>query len=289
MCETIEIREPEIFGDTECPIAENPLWDERSHTLYWRGSNGDLYRRKTNDPAAEMESVQLPGIIGGFVFGENDGELILLGERGLIRKYRWGEDAQTIAVMPGAHEGTLINDVIAAPDGSIFFGVLKDYYFQAEKQTGKPGSLWQFTAERKFIQWETDAGGTPNGMAFSCDRSKYYFAVTDHQCIYEYDYPAMTGKRKFITPGHSADGITIDGEGRIWESDCGQHIYCYSPSGEMLKVYYFPTLGGISSVIIGDRLYFTSMNFRRREGYPMGKVYALDVESTPVPEFRVKF
>lgn len=287
MNETIEIKTPEIFGDTECLIAENPLWDERSSTLYWRGSHGELFRRKTNDPDAEMEMVQLPDIIGGFVFGEKEGELILLGEKGRIQHYQWGGEPNVIAVMPGAHDGTLINDVIAAPDGSIFFGVLKDYYFQPEKQAGKPGSLWQFTPDQKFIRLEADAGETPNGMAFSNDRSKYYFAVTDHRCIYEYDYPAMTGKHIFISPGHSADGITIDGEGRLWETDCGKHIYCYSPEGELLKTYYFPRIWGITSVIIGDRVYFTTMNFARSKDFPMGKVYALDADCTPVPEFRI--
>jgi sugar lactone lactonase YvrE len=42
----IEIENPTIFADTQCEIAENPLWDEQTKTLYWRGSKGDLYRKK---------------------------------------------------------------------------------------------------------------------------------------------------------------------------------------------------------------------------------------------------
>lgn len=289
MDKIIEITNPKIFADTECEIAENPLWDEKNHLLYWRGNKGDLYRKKTDDPNAKIESVFLPEVIGGFVFGKNDDELILLGAKGKIIHYIWGGCVREIAVVPGACDGTLINDVIAAPDGSIYFGILTDYFFEKEKQNGKPGSLWQLTPAGSLRCLESDAGKIPNGMAFSPDGKKYYFAVTDHNCIYEYSYPSMSGKRKFVSSGYPPDGITIDHDGRLWVADCAQNIYCYASDGTLLKRYFFPGIWGITSVAIGEKLYFTSMNHSYAEGFPMGKVYELPIDSTFIPEFRVIF
>lgn len=283
------IESPVIFGDTECEIAENPLWDDRTNTLYWRGRRGDLYRKKCGDPSAEIESVELKEVIGGFVFGERDGELILLGEKGKIRHYQWGGIPRELTVLPGSSDGTLINDVIASPDGSIFLGVLMDYFFDKEKQNGLPGSMWKFCRDGSLIQLEKNAGNIPNGMAFSPDLSKFYFAVTDHRCIYEYKYPAMTEKRT-ISLGYCPDGITVDRHGRIWVADCGKHICCHTPDGTLLKKYYFPGIWGITSVIIGDgKLYFTTMNHQKNPEYPMGKVYELEIGEPGIPEFRFSF
>jgi sugar lactone lactonase YvrE len=244
--------------------------------------------KKTDHPA-EIESVQLPDVIGGFVFGKQYGELILLGEQGKIRHYQWGETYREIISLPGAGSGTLINDVIAAPDGSIFLGVLMEYFFDKEKQNGLPGSMWNLTGEGSLVQLEKDAGNIPNGMAFSPDLSKFYFAVTDHHCIYEYNYPEMKEKKK-ISLGYCPDGITVDQNGRIWVADCGKHICCHAPDGTLLKKYYFPGIWGITSVIIGDgKLYFTTMNHQKDPAYPMGKVYELEIGEPGIPEFRFSF
>lgn len=289
MDKTVLIKEPVIFADTQCDIAENPLWDDKKHILYWRGSKGDLYRKRTNDPFAETESVLLPEIIGGFVLGEHDDELILLGAKGKITGYRWGKDIRDIATVPGSGAGTLINDVIAAPDGSIYFGILTDYFFDPAKQKGIPGTMWQLTPSGDLLLREANAGNIPNGMAFSPDRKKYYFAITDHNCIYEYDYPSLGGKRKFLSLDYCPDGISVDRDGRIWVADCSQHIYCYGPDGALLRCYYFPGIWGITSVAIGEKLYFTTMNHTHAAGFPMGKVYELPIDSKFMPEFRVNF
>lgn len=288
MAELVTIKSPAVFGDTECEIAENPLWDEKTDTLYWRGNKGDLYRKKCKDPSAEIETANISDVIGGFVFGEQDGELLLLGEKGKIQHYQWGGKPELITTVPGATDGTLINDVIAAPDGSVFFGTLIDYFFEPEKQNGVPGSLWKLTPDHDLIRLEPDAGNIPNGMAFSPNQNKFYFAVTDHRCIYEYDYPSMTGKQKILLD-YQPDGITVDWKGRIWVADCGKNICCHAPDGSLLKQYHFPGIWGITSVIIGKKLYFTTMNHSYCAPYPMGKVYEMEIDCEGIPEFRVPF
>jgi sugar lactone lactonase YvrE len=101
-----------------------------------------------------------------------------------------------------------------------------------------------------------------------------YFAVTDMNCVFVYDYDAESGqifnKRVFAADCHP-DGITVDNKGNVWVTDCKLKgpLICYSPSGEILQKYYFP-VRRITSVGFGKKEKNTLFITTAHEGAPVG-------------------
>lgn len=281
-----------LFADTDCDIAENPLWNESEQLLYWRGNRGEIYRKALEAPADrfECDSPQV-GRIGGFVFTERN-RLLLFAEFGKVWLWRPGDRPELVAELPGAHEGTLFNDVIADPEGGVFCGVLADYFFLPEKRAPH-GSMWYFDRNGRFEPVESDAGITPNGMAFSPDRKTFYFGITDHNCVYSYAYGEgkLSGKRNLFPAHSSPDGLTVDAAGNIWTTNCNPFLTCHSPEGELLAKFRFPPeVRSTTSCIFGgpdlSTLFITTMNYPRCPDFLDGKVFALKTDTRGLPEFR---
>jgi sugar lactone lactonase YvrE len=67
--------------------------------------------------------------------------------------------------------------------------------------------------EGSFHLLESETGQIPNGMGFSPDLSYFYFAVSDHQKVYRYDYDQKTGSifnRTVLIDKIWADGVLLE-------------------------------------------------------------------------------
>lgn len=128
--------------------------------------------------------------------------------------------------------------------------MLAENFFDSNKR-GKYGSLWRLDPDGKFINLINDIPPTPNGIRFSPDFKKLYFAVTDNGTIYEFDYDLDSGNisnKQIFATDCAPDGITIDSNGNLWNTYCyfGKPVQVFNSQGRVIKEYYLPVFRVIS-------------------------------------------
>ena len=101
-----------------CRLAEGPLWHAARGCVYWTDIEGGAMH--CHDVAANQSRQIYSGDkVGGYTFNR-DGSIVLFR----VKDVCWIDfDGNVLATQPVVFEGmTRFNDVIAAPDGSIFAG-----------------------------------------------------------------------------------------------------------------------------------------------------------------------
>lgn len=279
-----------LFADCHCELSESPMWNKKENLLYWRGFHGELYRKKINNDVNDFECFQLNiGNIGSMVFTDSD-YMLLFADGGKI--WRWKPYSEP--VLHKDFKKTLFNDVIVDPQGRIYCGMLAEHFFEPDK-IGKYGSLW-LLYNNDFICLEDKTGNTPNGIRFSPQLDKLYFGVTDHDCVYVYDYDKTTGKlsnKKVFASGCFPDGIAMDINGNLWVTDCrqGGPLLCYNPQGEVIDEIYFPVYR-IISVAFGGKdnstMFVTTSGGNSPKGNHDGGVFMIENIATGAEEFILK-
>jgi len=247
-----------IFAEFNFTVAENPLWNPSEQQLYWKGWHaGQIYRKAIDGHPARFETFELPiGLIGGLVLARNGG-LLIFAQHGRVWHWQPGRVPVRLAELPDADDKTYFNDLIADPAGRVYVGVLgHDFFDQLEKSHPRHGfgALWRFDPDGSFHCLEPKIGCCPNGMAFSRDLNYFFFAVTDENMVYRYDYDGATGNLSHRVPLMAApgcDGMTVDADDALWVAQSGgRPLSRYSSSGKLLREYYLP-VRGITSLTFG--------------------------------------
>jgi gluconolactonase len=185
-------------------------------------------------------------------------------EHGLRRVTRTEWDG-TITVLADGFGGKPLNspnDVIVAPDGTIWFtdphyGILSDYEgFRSSQEL--PCAVYRLDPSGGIEAVITDMA-CPNGLAFSPDESRLYVADTgrmfqsDPQTIRVYDMvegrPVNGRHFHTISPG-CADGIRCDSDGNLWSS-AADGVHCIAPDGHLMGKILVPEL--VSNLCFGGR------------------------------------
>lgn len=257
-----------IFANCKPRLSESPIHFEKDGRLYWRGLDGEIFRKDYNSDIDDFEVFYLGiGNIGCIL--QQEDYLLLFGDDGGV--WHWLPNEKPILLR--RYPLSLFNDCVADPKGRIFCGILAENYFNAEKR-GEYSYFVSIDTDGKMHIIEKLSATTPNGIRFSPQNDKLYFAVTDINCVFVYDYNADNGKvcnKRVFATDCCPDGITVDNKGNLWVTDCrpGGPLICYSHSGEIIEKYYFP-VRRITSVGFGgkekNRLFITTAH----EGAPVG-------------------
>ena len=283
-----------LFADSNCIIAENPLWHIAEQALYWKDSEC-IFRKPMIGNPHQFECFSLPvGLIGGFVF-VRDGGLLIFAQHGRVWYWCAGRDPILVAELPGSDEKTYFNDLIADSEGRVYCGVLAYDFFNPATR-GKYGSLWRFDPDRSFHCLENETGVCPNGMGFSPDLKSFYFTVSDEQKIYRYDYDQKNGNinnRESLINAPGCDGMTVDAEGCLWIAHWGGPLVRYSSEGQLLKKYSFPPeVRAISSVTFGGAdlktIFVSTANYPNdieSANFLTGGVYSMHQKIAGISEF----
>ena len=128
---------------------------------------------------------------------------------------------------------------------------------------------------------------------FSPDHKKLHFAVTDENCIYEYDFNTNTGElsnKKIFAKGCCPDGITVDSKGNLWVANCcpSEPLLCYSKNGEIIDKIYFDTYRIISVAFGGennDLLFVTTACQNEQSDGKNGGVFVVEKVGTGAQEY----
>ena len=206
----------EPVGDVTAALGEGPYWVPEDDCLLWVDIEGARLHR-TYFPSGETVtdspgpvSAAFPAVGGGILIAGGAALTLLFpAERG----GQWV--ARTIADTP-AREGIRFNDAGVDPAGRVW-----------------AGSMHMTEAEPVGELYRLDAGGrlnpvvknvtVSNGLGWSPDGSRMYYADSPLRRVDVFDYDPATGeafaRRAFADLSEAEgvpDGLTVDADGCVW-------------------------------------------------------------------------
>ena len=223
----------EPVGDVTAALGEGPYWVPEDDCLLWVDIEGARLHR-TYFPSGETVtdspgpvSAAFPAVGGGILIAGGAALTLLFpAERG----GQWV--ARTIADTP-ARDGIRFNDAGVDPAGRVW-----------------AGSMHMTEAEPVGELYRLDAGGrlnpvvknvtVSNGLGWSPDGSRMYYADSPLRRIDVFDYDPATGeafaRRAFADLSEAEgvpDGLTVDADGCVWVAMWGgSALRRFTPEGQ---------------------------------------------------------
>jgi sugar lactone lactonase YvrE len=277
--------EPEVVADYACLVGENPLWSATERKILWTDiTAGFLLRYDPEDGTHERVYTGRP--IGGFTI-QQDGSLLLFKDRGTITLWNSPDEITVVSEIPAERE-LRFNDVIADPIGRVFCGTYTE---------GRKGRLYRLDTDGTLTMI-LDGIGCSNGMAFTPDRSGFFYTDSFAHNIYQFDFDEDTGELRHQTVFHSVpeshgfpDGCTVDSEGHLWFALWGgAAIVRLDPKGRVVATIPMPA-NNITSLTFGGEdlkdIYVTSEGgLTRTDGDPLaGALFRIKSRISGRPEF----
>ena len=281
--------QPRLIADYACVTGEGPMWHPDEKRVYWLDiPRGRMFRY---DPATGAHEMCYEGEqVGGFTIQE-DGNLLLFGDRGAVRVWHEGIIATVLDEIESERD-TRFNDLIADPEGRVFAGTM------ATKD--RLGRLFRLDPDGTLTV-VLEGIGCSNGLGFTPDIKQLYYTDTTRHDIYIFDYDRATGElsnqRVWVhTPEDVAegmpDGMTVDAEGYVWGARWdGGCLVRYSPDGVEVQRIAFPAKK-VSCVTFGGPdytdMYVTTAGGQDKatEGEGAGALFHMNLGIKGVPEFR---
>ncbi len=236
---------PELLINLHCELGENPLWNADDGCLYWSDITGGKVHR-LHLATRRHEEVYSGGTVGGFTF-EANGDLLLFRVSDIAVLH---PDRVVETVRSFDDEGSVrFNDVIAAPDGSVFAGTIG--------KTDTSGGLFRVECDGSCTLLFRGTGCS-NGMGFSPDLRTFFWTCSTRRKIFAFDYDRSTGRLSAERVLYSAtedegipDGMTVDREGHVWSARWDGHsIVHHAPDGTPLGTMAFP-VAKVTSLCFG--------------------------------------
>ena len=271
-------------------LGECPLWSPADNVLYWVDIDGRAIHRF--DPAAGSDEMREIGTRPGSIGLTDRSGTLLLGTEDQIAFFDWetGLVAGWIEVESPV-DGVRLNDGRTDRAGRYWTGSMFD-----PVSAGRfDGVLYRIDPDGRSVAVKESIGVT-NGIAFSPDGQTMYFADTQRDTVWSYDYDPETGERRgervfvdFSTLPGRPDGATVDDAGCYWVACVfGWAVARISPAGVVDRIIevpvHKPTMAAFGGSDLGT-LYITSIG---GEGDPgevePGGLLAIDSRATGLPE-----
>ncbi len=257
----------QCVAQTRSLLGEGPTWSPRDSALYWVDIlTPSVHRYDTHKgvdtevKVGSMVSVAIPKATGGLLVATPGGLMTLDLESKNLSFFCHPESDRP---------GNRYNDGKCDRMGRLWIGTL-DMGTAANR-----GNLFRVDADGLWKKMDT--GFTvANGLGWSPDNRRMYFADTPRRTIYVYDFDLMTGtianRRAFITLDTSdgtPDGLTVDEDGCLWVAIWDAwRVSRYSPEGQEMLRIKMPVPRPTSCCFGGanlDTLYVTSASVRLNE------------------------
>ncbi|HEX7915992.1 SMP-30/gluconolactonase/LRE family protein [Rudaea sp.] len=251
--------EAQLALDSRCTLGESIVWDERANALLFTDIHASRLWRF--DPATgAARHWTLPDRLGSLALCES-GALLL----GLAKGIHLADvsqldaddrlDARLLVAVDEA-PSLRINDGRCDRNGNFVFGTLD------ESVSKRPiGRFYQFSAKHGLRPLDLGGVAIPNSIAFDADGKSLYYCDTLARCILHCDYDAERARvgtpRVFVRvdPYVSADGSTIDRDGRLWNAQWGVgRVVCYSRDGRIEHEVAVPATNPSCPAFGGTRL-----------------------------------
>lgn len=189
------------------------------------------------------------------------------------------------------------NDGAVDSRGRLWAGTMDD----PRKVTSSPeGALYRLDGDLTIHRMLENVY-TPNGLAWNAANDKMFWADSEPQDIYVFDFDAETGaisnQKVFyhfeFGPGINPDGLVIDVEDCIWIAVwLGGKVLRLSPDGVIIAEILIPTAFVTCPVFIGTELLITTAKDPRVAGESIekgGDVYKVDVGITGPSKHKFRY
>ena len=222
----------EPVGDVTAVLGEGPYWVPEDDCLLWVDIHRGLLHR-TYFPLAETVTMDLGAVSAAFP-AVGGGILTIGGSRLVLhlpaeRGEQW--TARVVAEVP-PREDIRFNDAGVDPAGRVWVGSMHI------KETEPLGELYRLDhggALTKVVKGVT----VSNGLAWSPDGSRMYYADSPLRRVDVFDYDPATGeafqRRVFADLsgfGGVPDGLTVDADGCVWVAIWGGGVLRrFAPDG----------------------------------------------------------
>ncbi|NBC38047.1 gluconolaconase [Novosphingobium sp. FSY-8] len=187
---------------------------EPDGTLWFSDLTGGGYYRVTPDGTATAFAPQRQWIGGAVMCG--DGALILSGRGGLARLDPADGGLTPIAVPLTAPCELCINDIEAAPDGSLIGGSIDFAAIMERGEAPAPGTLFHLSPDGTLTLLRDDVHAS-NGLGFSpCGRWLYHSETSRGVWRYPLGADGVPGAGTLFAELEDSDGLIVDAGGGVW-------------------------------------------------------------------------
>jgi len=252
----------ELIYKTQVICGEGPVWDEVEQKLYWIDIENDhVYLFNPENGANTGWNVGK--MIGALTLREKGGLLMVLSNGFNSFDPETGEITPVINPEKELSEH-YFNDGKCDPKGRFWAGT---YHQNAEDAVG---SLYSLETDLSVVKRDKNFI-LANGLAWSIDKTKFYFIDSVAKCIYVYDYDVLTGNitnrnilRQIEGDIQLPDGMTIDSEGFLWVAifNGGKVLRIDPVTGKTVFEILIPNAKQVTSCTFGgknmDELYITT-------------------------------
>jgi sugar lactone lactonase YvrE len=245
----------EPVGDVTAALGEGPYWVPEDDCLLWVDIEGARLHR-TYFPAGETVtdspgpvSAAFPAVGGGILIAGGAALTLLFpAERG----GQWV--ARTISDAP-ARDGIRFNDAGVDPAGRVWVGSMH------VAEASPLGELYRLDAGGRLNPVVTNVT-VSNGLGWSPDGSRMYYADSPLRRVDVFDYDPATGeafaRRTFADLSEAEgvpDGLTVDADGCVWVAMWGgSALRRFTPDGQPNAVLPVPVSQPTSCAFGGPQL-----------------------------------
>lgn len=277
---------------------EGPVWHAAQEALYWTDINRFLIHR-FHPSTGSVISWFFDEPVTAMALTDRDETLaVALGSRLILWTPKTDERRDQGFRLPG-WPAVRSNDARPDPRGSFWLGSMRNNVNPDGSSGvcgGQDGVLHRIDPDGRVTEWKRGIG-ISNTLAWSPDRTKFYFADTLENTVYVYDYDAADGaiadERAFFA-GFSRgapDGSTVDSEAYLWNCRYGGScVVRVAPDGAIDRVIEMPARNPTSCTFGGPdlrTLYVTTAGVDAPPSDRLGgSVFALQTDVPGQPENR---
>lgn len=222
-------------------LGEGPVWNPRDQRLWWT----DIQSRRLRqlDPASGViTDLAMPERVGSFAFVAGQPQVLLAAFETGLGFFNLESGAVDWITRSELGAGRRFNDGRTDRQGRFWAGSMVEHEAIAGPASA---ALWRVDAQGQACIAETGVQ-ISNGLAFSLDGRRMYFADSPHQQICAFDLDPDTGeisnRRGFaqVERGHP-DGAAVDAEDCLWSARWGAgEVVRHAPDGREIEVVKVP-------------------------------------------------
>jgi len=272
-------------------LGESPVWRAADRRLYWLDVFGQTLNRL--DPLTGInEPTPLSERVNSFAF-RSGGGLVAACWKGFGTVDVNSGKVDRFHDLQQTQPGFFLNDGRCDRHGRFWAGSA------CKALDVRDATLFRLAADRTIAE-AAKGSFISNGLAFSPDDKRAYYADTVEGVVWVFDFDLDEGvlsNRREFARCPSPDGAAVDTLGRYWVACFGQsELRCFAPSGDLDREVPLPT-SQVSMCAFGgdslDTLFVTTGTFlldplSAKEQPLAGAVFAvtgLGAQGLPEPEF----
>jgi sugar lactone lactonase YvrE len=272
------------------------VWHAGEQALYWTDINRFLIHR-FDPPTRAVQSWFFEEPVTALALTDREGILAaVLGSSIILWK-----PASDERVDHGFHldgwPAVRFNDARPDPRGSLWAGTMRNNVLpdgSSGEAGGTDGVLYRIDPDGAVSEWKRDIG-ISNTVAWSPDRTRFYFADSLANAVRVYEYDEHTGSISGECPFFAGfgrgvpDGSTVDSAGFLWNCRWGGScIVRLAPDGSVDCIVEMPVTN-ITSCTFGGAdlrtLYVTTASAGTPPGERLaGSLFAIRTEVAGLPE-----